>query len=314
MAGQFHLKAVWNHKDFSVQRARLSAKGTLPGPELGDGVIYYSGLPTVKQNAFVDTCVKQAVLGETGRSLMYLFNPTDLSEIVNPSKKPIDLFKVELNYDPKLKRVLSKDSFAAATTFLLHGDWPEAFKSSVRTDLQAIGTLAKSFTASATPSPGDILRAERAKEDLEFKLQWFGAASRKLGPAYQSFWSLGGAGGGRGSGGSGGAGRGGGRLRPRPKGHPLDPFVKVTVNTKGGADGKTDVPACEVWANEFGYGDDLRKALRFARLSTPTTERLHVGKYTMWAQKGKAKGTILAIGIGKAFEREQTVDLLAPEP
>jgi len=298
MTEKFQLTPVWDDENFLVQKGVLEARAKLPGVELGHGLIYYPGVQTVRHRLLPDVVRGQPILEETRRNFRYLWNPGHISEIVNEGRKPIDLVCVKLNYDPKLTGALSEDSAAAATAHLLHGRWPQAFKSALRTDLEAIGRLATPFVNDLIPSAEDILRATRAKEDLEFKLAWFAAASIELGMTSYSFWSP-------------GVRILGGSSRGSPS---FDPSVTVTVNTKS-ADGTRDVPGWRVWANAYA-STDPKGARPFERLSTPTTGRLDVGKYNMWAEKGELKGEILPVSVGNIsapFESEQTVDLLVRE-
>jgi hypothetical protein len=157
------------------------------------------------------------------------------------------------------------------------------------------------------------LRAKLAKEDLEFKLQWLAGVSGKLGTPASSGWGTPASGksetrfyslysiadlGDRGP---------GGWSAPSA---PLDPIVNVTVNTKDS--NGADVRGCKVFANAYAHGDDENEAVTFSRMSTPTTEPLPVGRYKMWAARGNLKGPLDAIGVGRANQRDQTVDLIAP--
>ncbi|HEY6768014.1 MAG TPA: hypothetical protein VI386_24940 [Candidatus Sulfotelmatobacter sp.] len=308
MALPFQLEAVWDNEDFYVHKGVLDAQATLPGVELGDGMIYYAGVQKVKHRILSSLVAEQPVLGETGRGLRCVWNEGRFTEIVNEGTKPINLFRVGLTYDPELERAFSHD-IAAATVHLVHGKWPHAFETSVGADLKAIGLLAKPFATGAQPSSKDVLRAKLAKEDLEFKLQWFAGASGKLGTPGSSGWGT------RTSGKSGTrfyslysiAGPGGGWSAPSA---PLDPIVNVTVNTKDSNGG--DVRGCKVFANAYAHGDDENEAVTFSRMSTPTTEPLPVGRYKMWAARGNLKGPLDAIGVGRGNQRDQTVDLIAP--
>ncbi len=300
MAVPFRLAAVWDNEDFYVHKGVLDAQVTLPGTELGDGLIYYAGVQKVTHRIASSMISEQPVLGETRRGLRYLWNDGRFTEIVNEGTEPISLCRVGLTYDPKLNLAPSYD-ITAATAHLLHGEWPAAFKASIKSDLETIGLLAKPFATGAYPSGKDILRAKLAKEDLEFKLQWLAGASRKLvtpassgwgiassGKSKTAFYSIFGPGGGGPEGSSGTAA-------------PFDPIVRVTVNTKDS--NGSDVRGCRVFANA---------AVTFSRMSTPTTEPLPVGRYKMWAARGNLRGSFDAIGVGRANQREQTVDLIAP--
>jgi hypothetical protein len=316
MAGPAQLESVWKHRDFSIRKTSLESEATLSAKKLGYGVIYSPKIG-VTRLTFPKAVMPPITLDQTKQGLMYLRNPADITGIRNESKRPVDLFQVELKYGPRLKRSFLEDDdkIAAATMYLLNGRWPEAFKASVRTDLNAIGSLARSLATHSEPLPADIQRARRAKQDLEFKLSWFGAASRRvrrpggsgqLNAARGRAPSGGGTGGGSGGGSGGGGGWFGGGGAP-----PFDPMVDVTVNTKD-AKGATPVQGYVIWYNSFGNEDDLSGAEEFSEVSTPTTESIPVGKYTMWAEKESQKSKMRIINVGRPYKTSQIVDLIVP--
>jgi hypothetical protein len=59
---------------------------------------------------------------------------------------------------------------AGAVAYLLHGPWPEAFKSSVQVDLKVIGDLGAANLRTPAVRNRAILRATRAKGALSFHL------------------------------------------------------------------------------------------------------------------------------------------------
>jgi hypothetical protein len=306
MSISFQLQPVWSNQDFFVHKGVLDAQCALPGAELGDGLIYYAGLQRVTHRLARNMSEEQTVLGQTARGRRVLWNGGEFTEIVNPGDKPIDLCRVGIAYNPKIKFSPSYD-LTLATAHLLHGDWPAAFKASVHFDLKTIGLLGKALATGAEPAVRDIQRAKLAKEDLEFKLQWLAVAStRSKAPSARRsdpelliskslYYSIFGA------------------RHAAPSSSvadPIDPMVSVTVNTKG--EGEIEVRGWRVYANAYAHGDDEGEAVTFSVLSTPTTERLPVGRYNMWATKGKNKSPLTPIGVGRANQRAQTVDLAVP--
>jgi hypothetical protein len=313
MAGPAQLESVWKHKDFYIQKTSLKSEATLAAKDLGHGVIY-SPSAGVARLTFPKAVMPPITLDQTKQGLMYLRNPADITGIRNESKGSVELFQVELKYGSRLKRSFldDDDKIAVATMHLLKGNWPELFKASVRTDLNAIGSLARSLATHSEPLPADILRASRAKQDLEFKLSWFGAASRRArrpGVSGQLNAVRGGAPSSGGAGGGSGGGRGrwfGGGGEPD-----FDPMVDVTVNTKD-AQGTTPRQGYVIWYNSFGNEDDLSSAEQFSEVSTPTTESIPVGKYTMWAEKEAQRSNKRIINVGRPYKTSQVVDLLVP--
>jgi hypothetical protein len=303
MAGTFKLKPIWNDKDFSIHTGVLGPQAAIAGPTLGDGIIFYSGAPKVSHRSASDMIAAPHVLSEARRSQRCFWNAGHVTEIVNEGTKPTNLFRVSLNFTPRLSGVSSKISATAAQ--LLSGQWPSAFQSSIETDLNAIGSLAKPFAAGSKPSNKDIVRARLAKEDLEFKLEWLAGASSKPQAELASGW---------------GApasdkspiqfysilSRIGGKSSEPP---PPDPFVEVTVNTK--AQDGAEVGNCRVFANLISAVDE-NDAVPFAELSTPTTDVLSVGRYAMWAVRGRSRGQSDTFSVGKGNKRKLTLDLVAP--
>jgi len=315
MAGRFDLESVWHDENFSVRKGILPAETTFPGIELGDGLIYYAGPNTVKHRILDDVTGTHTVAGETGHKMRCLWNSGSHMQIMNPSEQPARFIQIKLNYKPMVSATpLSDEAAALAMACLLHDRWSPVFKASVAADLDAIGDLAQRVEGtSLTLHARDLPRAARAKEDLEFKIAWFAAAIRERSMAahhdeasygdhtqffmrrfsshFFGFKEV-------------------GRADPS-----IDGSVKVIVNTKD-PDGRTDIPGYEVWATSAANEDDLRRAERFPRLSTPTTKRLSVGKYVMWAKR-RVPGplsTVLVGSLDRPSEREQIVDLFAAEP
>jgi hypothetical protein len=56
----------------------------------------------------------------------------------------------------------------------------------------------------------------------------------------------------------------------------------------------------------------LSGAEQFSLVSTPTTESLPVGKYTMWAEKKTQSSNKRIINVGRPYKASQMVDLLVP--
>lgn len=294
MAGSFERKPIWKHSGFTVQKGVLKPKEKLPGTELGYGVFYYPGPHKVRHQVGTKNRI---VLGKTDANMRCLWNPGNYTEIVNESAEPADFFRINVRYKPSVEGYLSDDDISAATAYLAHKGWPEGFKSSVKRDLNSIGLLAEPFVFGKEPSSENLLRAQRAKEDLEFKLAWFKAASQKRKfPTYYlvdvSWPSF---------------------LRPRPskdKTPPVDGTINVTVNTKN-SDGK-DAPGYHVYSNVNLDGKDPETAELFDQISTPTSADLSVGVYWLWAEKGGVSGNAIKKTIGdvnRPLKRTQTVDL-----
>jgi hypothetical protein len=256
-----------------------------------------------------------AVVGETGHEMRCLCNSGSLMQIMNPSHEPLSFVQIQLNYKPIVTAAsLSEDATAVAMAHLLHGHWPPLFRSSVAADLEAIENLARRFVGPpSTSHVEDLSRAARAKEDLEFKLAWFAAAIRELSRSTPGL----------------DAGYGDHKqllirrvgsafFRSEDTARTDAPIglVKVIVNTKD-PDGRTDVPGYEVWSSAFADQDNPKRADRFPQLSTPTTRRLSVGHYAMWARRGAARGPLSPVWVGSVdapLEREQIVDLFTSQP
>jgi hypothetical protein len=320
MAESFRFKPLWNDEDFIVQKGVLQANATVPGAELGDGVIYYpkSQHGTQQLTGVGDT--EQFNLGESYRSYLCIGNSGRNVAIANGSTRSANVFRVELHYDASLLGEFSQSETpaATATAHLLSGEWSDAFKSSVKVDLRAIGMLAEPFGShtlrSVLPATlllrrKDILRAKRAKEDLEHKLAWLNAATREYRSSFNLLLGTGGESREFGASsynillGASGIGRGSTTLPP-------DGSIEVKVNTKSPKGGF--VSDYEVWTNAYGNEGDEREAESFPKLSTPTTKYLSVGKYSMWSKKdGAVRGSrVVTIGsLDNPLKRDEEVDL-----
>jgi hypothetical protein len=312
MAPKFRLEKVWNDRDFYVHKGVLEPQGTLPGEELGNGMVYYSGTHKVKHQVPGSIIIERPVLRETGRGVRCLWNEGQLTEIVNAGKNPTHLFRVGLNVNPKLEGLLPQH-VAVVTGQMLRRKWPPAFEASLNRDLDTIGLLAQRYATGSTPSARDLARAKLAKEDLEFKVKWFATGSSKAGRSATNGWGA------PASSksetqfysvynvtGPGGGGPGTSPSTPAL----LHAIVQVTVNTKDSVGAKAS--GYRVFANTYFSKDDVGEAQPFSELSTPTSEPLAVGRYWLWAEKETLKSQPIAIPIGTGNRRAQTVDLVVP--
>jgi len=302
MAESFNLESVWGNDHFTIKKGVLRPKIEYSGLDLGQGVVYYSGAERI-MHRIAATPGDEIIIDETELNKRCLWNAGHLTEIVNCSVNPESLFLVKLHYNPLLAGSLSnEEDVAEAVAYLLHGPWPEAFKSSVQVDLKVIGDLGAANLRTPAVRNRAILRATRAKEDLEFKIAWVAAAAREsarrggmssYGLRFFDFINL---------------------RRPTDTAPPYDGMVQVTVNTKD-SDGTHDVKGYVVWATPNGGAHDPSLADRFDELSTPTKKFLPVGGYAMWAQMGPSKSDPVRIAVGsleKPLLAEQTVDLVVP--
>lgn len=302
MAGPFDLEPVWANDHFTIKKGVLHPKIEYSGMELGQGVVYYTGADRVMHRIAIRPG-DEMIIDETGAHQRCLWNAGHLTEIVNYSTRPRNLFLVKLHHNPLLAGSLpTEEDMAGAVAYLLHGPWPEAFKSSVQMDLTAIGELGAASFRMGLRRHRTVLRATRAKEDLEFKLAWAAAAAREkardAGMSPYGFRFL-------------DVFRFGKRTDTEP---PHEGMVRVTVNTKD-LSGTHAVPGYEVWTTPNGDAHDPFLADRFGELSTPTRKSLPVGRYAMWAQKGPSKSDPVRIAVGSLdnpLQAEQTVDLVVP--
>lgn len=291
MAREYPLKSVWNDENFAVQKGVIKARTTLSGAELGPGIIYYPISANLTHRIAGSLDIEESVV-IPGGDLSCLWNPGGETEIVNRSAHPKDIFRVAIKYDAALMEELPEEDIGLATTILLHGGMAEAFKSSVKADLEAIRLLVQSGR-SPTPSQEDIVRASIAKQDLELKLWWFSKEMRRLKTTLSAFWipSLG---------------------KTTAAAPPMG-LIDVTANTRD-ANSVMDVNGCVVWSNYSGYGSNTANAISFPKLSTPTTQALPVSIVNMWAEKGGKTGKQrqISIGRGGTSPNSQSVDLVAP--
>ena len=303
MSESFNLESVWANDHFTIKKGVLPPKIEYSGLDLGQGVVYYAGAERV-MHRIAASAGDEIFIDETELNKRCLWSAGHLTEIVNCSAKPENLFLVKLHYNPLLAGSLSnEEDVASAVAYLLHGPWPEAFKSSVQIDLRVIGELGAAKLRLPFGRNRAILRATRAKEDLEFKIAWVAAAARErarrggmspYGFRFFDFINFPG--------------------RTDDAEPPYDGMVQVTVNTKD-SEGTRAVPGYVVWTTPNGGAHDPSLADRFDELSTPTKKFLPVGGYAMWAQKGSSKSDPVRIAVGsleKPLLAEQTVDLVVP--
>ena len=235
-------------------------KGVI-GPDIraviGKGIIYHP-IDAQLRHRLPSRIVTSAPVG----NLAFLYNPESHAEIVNAGTRAADFFQVTLKFPEHLTEELSENGMAD----LFRDDWPADFKASVRVDLEGIQRLVDTGFSPA-PSPDGILLATMAREDLELKLNWM------------SHWP--------------------GRQRNSPLafGAPAPPPTKieVTVTTKDSANNEVD--GCTVWANLRGYLGNKAHAIAFSDPSSPTTDKLSVAIYNMWAEKDGATGPTKAVRI-----------------
>ncbi len=71
------------------------------------------------------------------------------------------------------------------------------------------------------------------------------------------------------------------------------------------------VPGCEVWYVPVAWADTPGKFERFPQESSPTNHQLPPGYYTMWTQKGGAKGAQTPVTV-EGRDPVMKVDLSAP--
>jgi hypothetical protein len=319
MTGYLGLTSLWSNGSFTIERGLLEAKSSVSGMDLGQGMICYPTRCNVRQQVTIGTEPAEVPTYPIRGSLRYLWNPGYDTRIHNESRRPAEFFRVV--YQPEPAGTLPEHFAAAATGYLLHGERPQAFKAAVELDLRAIGELATPFTLGQEPTGDYILSAARAREDLEFKLAWFYAATAAAAslenplfvPAkaelyraylpsspfkFMPFRSL-----------------FDGLLSGVTATGESSGLIKVTVNTKG-VGGTTAIPGCEVCYNPYARGDSRNSWTScFNQLSTPTTDSLAIGIYSMWAERVQGKGPTRKVEVGKIdapFESSQTVDLLAP--
>jgi hypothetical protein len=292
MAREYPLKSVWHDENFAVQKGVIKARTTISGADIGPGIIYYpiSANLTHRIAGSLDI-VESLVI--PGGNLSCLWNAGGETEIVNLSAHPKDIFRVAIRYDAELMAELPEEDIGLATTIFLHGDMAEAFKSSLKVDLEAIRLLVPESGGSPKPSQEDIVRASIAKQDLELKLWWFSKEMRRLRTSLSAFRAP-------------GFGNALGALPPPG-------LIDVNVNTKDACTGM-DVNGCVVWFNYSGYGSNTANAISFLKLSTPTTHKLSVSIVNMWAEKGGKTGKQrqISIGRGGTSPNSQSVDLVAP--
>lgn len=293
------LKTVWNKKNLVVKKGALNGKSIVKGEALGAGLFFYSGAKEIRQRFAGES---RTPLGKAGANLRCLWNSGLHTDIINQSARPAIFYQVQLKSGPSQAQV------ALAASRLLYGRWPRKFRSSVLADLEAIGELARAAASSKKPSAEQAQRAQRAKEDLEFKLAWFNAITRQrkrfrsAGDQYLLVAPAGTGGGDWGGGGGGGGGFGGG----------WDPTVNVTVKTLD-SDGVTEIKGYWVYARGTGYReDDMENTVRFQKSSSPTRQRLYVGHYFMWMEKSGTRGKPWRIDVGsidRPSDPDQDVDL-----
>jgi hypothetical protein len=287
MARRFAFESLWSDENFTVQKGVVTGKTTLSGSDLGQGIIYYPVSANLNHRIAGSIHVEYPAIASGG--LSSLWNPGLEAEIENRNDSPTDIFRVAIKYSPQLVEDLTEEQIGLATRLLLHGDWAEAFKSSVKVDLDAIRLLVPRFGG---PTREDILRAAIAKQDLELKLAWFSSETVRLGTTFYAFQI--------------------GSLSKVPGTGPPG-LITVTVNTKDPTTSSL-VNGCVVWANLALYGHSTANAVSFPCLSTPTADSLPVAIHNMWAEKGGKQGNQRQISIIRSAHSSssQLVDLEAP--
>lgn len=306
MADSFRFEPVWNGRNFSVTKGILGANDTLSSRILGSGsIVVVPGTGRVSHRISGSVIASEPVISQTGPNSRILWTQGDITEIVNNALKPVDLFRISMQYGPDLTS--RSDELTLAGIDFLHGDWDDQFKASVRVDLDTIGVLGERLAQGSAPMSDEVQRAEWAREDLETKLSWYASTRNKIsapGPTIQisdttTFSNFGG-------------------FAFRLPGFPpagaapttSKGTVNVTVNTKdsGGALSSS----WRVWTDLYAHGPFQTTAIQFPLLSTPTTDWLSVGRFWMWAEKGGQRGTASAFRIGNGNQTKQAIDLTVP--
>jgi hypothetical protein len=199
VASGFERKQLWQDSNFIVEKATRQTKAAVSSADLGHGIIYSPDLAKVRRRRF-DGIVADSPRVESSSlhpDLGFVWNPADETQLVNESSHSADLLNIKLNYSGDLPGLHKKD-LPAAMGYLFHGKSSDPFKATLKADLDAIGLLGGPyageliFTSRGLPTgivdrDQAILRATRAKEDLEFKLARFAAGARKSSRAAHEF-------------------------------------------------------------------------------------------------------------------------------
>lgn len=158
---------------------------------------------------------------------------------------------------------------------LFSESWKSKFGDSIKDDVEAIVEVGAPDNGVFPPRYSDQARARYALDDLTLKGKWVSYHSRDA--------------------------------------QPPDPWVRVTVHTIG-LNGK-EVAGCQVFYVSAPFAEDDRQnknhpyRVRFDKYSSPTTQRIRVGKYFIWAICGKKEAEPDRFDVGDEGETQKDVDV-----
>ena len=91
---------------------------------------------------------------------------------------------------------------------------------------------------------------------------------------------------------------------------PSAPFKNISLVAKT-TDGNQETGGCEVWYVQVAWEGMEERYLRFPKVSSPTSQHLPPGWYSMWTSRGAQQGERKPVTVEKGSAR-QGVDLPVP--